>query len=157
MKKVIIVGAGVAGLSSAVRLAAAGYEVELFEKNNMPGGKMHRISKDGYDYDVGPTLVMMPEVYEDVFRCAGRDPADYIQMHRLEPMYSVYFNRPDHSRYDVSGDLVKLTDMLESKGADTALGFHRYLADIYKRYQVALEYFITRPFPAGKIFTLPKC
>jgi len=156
MKKVIVVGAGVAGLSSAVRLAAAGYEVELFEKNSMPGGKMHRISKDGYEYDVGPTLVMMPEIYEDVFRCAGRDPADYIPMHRLEPMYSVYFNRPDHTRYDVSGDLVKLTEMLEGKGAETALGFQRYLADIYARYQVALEYFITRPFRSWKDIYTPK-
>lgn len=155
MKKVIVVGAGVAGLAASVRLAAAGYEIELFEKNSMPGGKMHRISKDGYEYDVGPTLVMMPDVYEDVFRCAGRDPKEYIPMRRLEPMYSVYFNRSDHTRYDVAGDLIKLTELLESRSPQTAHGFMRYLADIYARYQVAVDHFITRPFRSWKDIYTP--
>ena len=62
MKKVAIIGAGVAGLASACRLQAQGYDVTIYEKNAIPGGKMHQIIKDGYTYDVGPTLVMMPDV-----------------------------------------------------------------------------------------------
>ena len=66
-KKVIVIGAGVAGLASAIRLQHAGYDVELFEKEGMPGGKMHRIEQDGFKFDLGPTIVMMPELYREVF------------------------------------------------------------------------------------------
>ncbi|OHW62008.1 dehydrosqualene desaturase [Andreesenia angusta] len=150
MKKVIVIGAGVAGLATAVRLQSKGYKVELFEKNGIPGGKMNQIKQDGYTFDVGPTLVMMPKIYEDVYRDAGRDPEDYIKMKRLEPMYSVYFNRPEYPRYDVSSDLVKLGEMMKEKGPETMLGFQQYLAEIYKRYLVAEKHFITRPFRSWK-------
>ena len=146
MKKVSVIGAGVAGLASACRLQASGYDVTVYEKNAMPGGKMHQINKDGYMYDVGPTLVMMPEVYEDVFKQANKNPGNYITMHRLEPMYSVYFDRETLAHYDVSSDLVKLNAMLEARHPQTAQGFHQYLSEIYKRYQVALNHFIRRLF-----------
>ena len=90
-KKVFIVGAGIAGLSSAIRLQHAGYEVEIFEQGAIPGGKMHQIKAEGHTFDVGPTLVMMPSIYEEVFTLAGRNPKDYIPMKRLDPMYEVYF------------------------------------------------------------------
>lgn len=156
MKKVIVIGAGTAGLASATRLQAAGYNVEIFEKNPLPGGKMYRIEKDGYKFDVGPTLVMVPKVYEDVYKNAGKNPEEYISMKKLDPMYSVYFNRPEFTRYDVNSDLVDLMDMMESKGPQTALGFQRYLTDIYERYLVALEHFITRPFRSKKDMYNPK-
>lgn len=152
MKKVIVIGAGTAGLACAVRLLAAGYAVDIYEKNAIPGGKMHQIRKDGYTFDVGPTLVMMPSVYEDVFRAAGRDPADYLSMQPLDPMYTVYFDRPDHARYDVSSNLTTLMQMLEARSSQTASGFLHYLADIYDRYLVAVDHFITRPFRSRKDF-----
>lgn len=150
MKKVIVIGAGVAGLASACRLQANGYQVEIYEKNDIPGGKMHQIKKDGYTFDVGPTLVMMPDLYEDVFLQANRNPQDYIEMKRLEPMYTVYFDRPDHARYDVSSDMVELNRMLEARSPEVALGFKRYIAEIYRRYQVAIKHFIRRPFRSPK-------
>ena len=90
-KKVTVIGAGVAGLASAIRLQHAGYEVELFEKEGRPGGKMHRIEKDGFKFDLGPTIVMMPELYREVFELCGRDPDEYIPMEKLDPMFQVYF------------------------------------------------------------------
>ncbi len=73
-KKVIVIGAGVAGMASAIRLQQAGYDVELFEKEALPGGKMHRVEKDGFKFDLGPTIVMMPELYREIFELCGRDP-----------------------------------------------------------------------------------
>lgn len=95
-KKVIVIGAGVAGLASAIRLQHAGFNVEVYEKESMPGGKMHQITKDGFTFDLGPSIVMMPELYREVFELTGRNPDDYIPMERIDPMYNVFFgNTPE--------------------------------------------------------------
>lgn len=145
-KKVIVIGAGVAGLTTAIRLQKDGYQVEIFEKNAIPGGKMHQLKFGGHTFDVGPTLVMMPEVYRDVFRYAGKNPDDYIQMTKLDPMYEVLFKAKQDRYYSVSSDLTELMKMVEAKGPKNALGFLNYLSEIYRRYQIAVDHFITRPF-----------
>ncbi len=145
-KKVIVIGAGIAGLSAAIRLAHAGYSVEIHEQEEMPGGKMHQIMADGHTFDVGPTLVMMPSVYREVFELAGKDPDDHIPMTKLDPMYEVYFKGKPYRHYVINADLVDLMKIMESKGSENAQGFLAYLAEIYKRYQIALKYFLSRPF-----------
>ena len=154
MKKVLITGAGVAGLASGIRLLNEGYEVEIIEKNNSPGGKMNQIELDGYYFDLGPTIVMMPELFREIFEISGKDPNDYIKMERLDPMYSSYF---DHGRknYQVSNDLVKIMKMFESVSESDAEGFLKYLSDIYKRFNVAKNHFIQRPFRSAKEFYNP--
>lgn len=146
MEKVIVIGAGIGGLSAAIRLQKEGYDVEIYEMNDQPGGKMHQIKDQGFTFDVGPTIVMMPEVYRDVFRYAGKNPDDYIPMKRLEPMYDVYFKDSKYRHYEVGSDLVSLMEMAERMNDGSAEGLLAYLNDIYKRYQVALKYFISRPF-----------
>ena len=108
-KKVIVIGAGVAGLASAIRLQQAGYDVQLYEKESMPGGKMHRIHLDGYQFDLGPSIVMMPELYREIFELCGRNPDDYIPMERLDPMYRVILVMILTIPYDMSSDLTALT------------------------------------------------
>ena len=145
-KKVIVVGAGMGGLSAAIRLQLAGYEVEVFEQEPIPGGKMHQIKAEGHTFDVGPTLVMMPSVYRELFELAGRNPDDYIPMTRLDPMYEVFFKGAPNRHYAIKSDLVDLMKLVESKGPENARGFLDYLNTIYERYQVAMDYFLTRPF-----------
>lgn len=146
MKKTIVIGAGVGGLSAAIKLQNQGYQVEIYEKGNQPGGKMHQIKDSGFTFDVGPTIVMMPEVYRDVFRQAGRNPEDYIPMKRLDPMYDVYFKAQPYRHYEVGSDLVSLIEIAEKMGGSNASGLLAYLSDIYARYEIALKYFISRPF-----------
>lgn len=145
-RKVIVIGAGIAGLSAAIRLQHAGYRVEIYEKGSMPGGKMHQIKEKGFTFDVGPTLVMMPSIYREIFELAGRDPDDYIPMVRLDPMYEVYFKGSPMRRYRVNSDLTDLMRLCEARGPESAEGFLKYLGSMYERYQIALKYFITRPF-----------
>lgn len=145
-KTVSVVGAGVAGLASAIRLQHAGYHVEIFEKETAPGGKMNRIVKDGYSFDLGPSLVMMPQIYQEVFSLTGRDPNDYIPMQKLDPMYSAYFGKNNDDRFDVSSDLVELIKRIEEISDEDAAGFLNYLQDIYKRFIVAKDHFLQRPF-----------
>lgn len=153
-KKVIIVGAGVAGLSSAIRLKVEGYDVEIIEKESIAGGKMNIIEKDGFRFDLGPTIVMMPDLYREIFEIAGKNPDDYIPMTRLDPMYRSYFdNGTDY--IDISSDLVQLTKTLEAIDPEDTAGFLRYLSSIYERFLVAKDHFIQRPFRNKKDFYNP--
>lgn len=145
-KKVLVIGAGIGGLSAAIRLQHAGYNVEIYEKLSVPGGKMHPIEEGGFTFDVGPTLVMMPSVYQEIFQLAGKNPDDYIPMTRLDPMYEVYFQTNPVRHYSINNDLLDWMKIAESKGEKSARGFLEYLSAIYTRYQVAYQHFITRPF-----------
>lgn len=146
-KEVIVIGAGMGGLSSAIMLQHAGFQVSIYEQNNIPGGKMARIQKDGFSFDVGPTIVMMPELYEEVFTLVGKDPADYIELIKLDPLYDVYFDQPEGMRhYTVNSELDEFMKTVESRGEESAKGFLHYLADMYDRYQIAMKDFIRRPF-----------
>ncbi|MDQ0186224.1 phytoene desaturase family protein [Cytobacillus sp. FSL W7-1323] len=155
-KSVVVIGAGVAGLASAIRLQKAGYDVEIYERDSNPGGKMNRIEKDGFTFDLGPTIVMMPELYREIFELAGRDPNDYIPMQKLDPMYAVFFSEQSQDHYEISSNLVELMKTLEDIDEKDAQGFLTYLEKIYKRFLVAKEHFLQKPFRNGKDFYNPK-
>ncbi|AMB99922.1 dehydrosqualene desaturase [Aerococcus urinaehominis] len=146
MKEVIVIGAGMAGLTAAIHLQRQGYQVSIYEQQAIPGGKMHQIKDQGFTFDVGPTLVMWPEAYKGIYEAAGRDYRDYIKLRQLDPMYDVYFMGDDYERYSVSNDLTKLTAMAESLGPGNAQGLLDYMSEMYRRYEVAVKYFIRRPF-----------
>ena len=143
MKKVGVIGGGVSGLASAARLSSAGYDVTIFEKNVTMGGRMNQISKDGYKFDLAPTIVMMPEVYRDVFLSCGKNPDDYIPMKQLSTLYDLHFKDRTIS---VPSDLTKLHSLLEDIEPDSSDGFFKYLSEIYHRYIIARDYFITKSF-----------
>ena len=144
MKRVNVVGAGVAGLAAAVRLQNEGYDVHIYEKNHQVGGKMYQIEEDGYRFDVGPTIVMSPEIYNEVFELAGRDPKDYIPMKRLDPMMGVSYK--DGTKFSLSNDLVELMSTLESLSEKDAAGFLKFLSSMYERYLVAKNNILNRPY-----------
>ena len=134
-EKIIVVGAGVSGLAAAVRLQKLGYDVTLYEKRRSTWGKMNQIKENGFTFDVGPTIVMMPEIYREVFEFAGVDPNDYIPMEKVDPMLQLYFAQDEPLTF--SNDLVELTKTLEAISEEDAQGYFAFLADIYKRYVIA--------------------
>lgn len=144
MKTVAVIGAGVAGLTAAVRLQYLGYQVTLFEKGGIPGGKMNQIQQAGFTFDVGPTIVMMPEVYREIFTFCQKDPAAYLPMQRVDPMLTLNF--PQGEVLAFSNDLVELTKELEKISPEDAQGYMAFLADIYRRYLIAKKHFITKSF-----------
>src|SRR5690606_16688011 len=81
-QRVVVIGAGVGGLSAAARLARQGFEVEVFEKGAGPGGRCGQLACDGFTFDTGPTLLLMPEVLEETFAAAGRKVSDYLELTR---------------------------------------------------------------------------
>jgi phytoene desaturase len=95
---VVVIGAGVGGLACATRLAAAGRRVELFERNDVLGGKMARAEHDGFRFDVGPSLLTLPALVDDVLRTAGVD--DALDLVRLDPQFRYHW--PDGAALDVA-------------------------------------------------------
>jgi phytoene desaturase len=120
----VIVGAGLGGLSTAVRLAAQGWRVRVFDKNSEPGGRMSTARAGGFTWDCGPTLVMMPEVLRELWAAADRRLDDDLTLTRVDPHYRVVFAGGGH--LDLTGDLPRLVDnveALEPGGGARLLGF----------------------------------
>lgn len=88
--KIAIIGAGIAGLASAVRMACRGYQVEVFEANDYPGGKLSEFSLDGYRFDAGPSLFTMPHYVDELFELAGEDSSRHFEYVKL-PVVCHYF------------------------------------------------------------------
>ncbi|MEY3431504.1 MAG: Phytoene desaturase [Bacillota bacterium] len=147
-KSISIIGAGTAGLASAIRLQSQGYHVTIYEKNPQVGGRMYAFKEKGFQFDVGPTIVMMPEIYREVFEYSGANPDDYISMQLLDPLYQLHYQ--DGTAFTVSSNLTRLIPALEKVSLEDTQGYLAYLADIYARYNVARKGFIDRSFLSTK-------
>lgn len=84
MKKILVIGAGLGGLATAIRLAHAGHAVEIWEKNGEPGGKLKEFSQDGFSWGTGPSLLTMPHVLRDLFTSAGERLENRLDLVRLD-------------------------------------------------------------------------
>ena len=89
--RVVVIGAGLGGLSAAISLRAAGYEVEVFEKNERIGGKLNVMEKDGFTFDLGPSIFTLPQYFEDLFARAGKRMADYVELDAVTPHWRNFF------------------------------------------------------------------
>ena len=90
-KKVIVIGAGFAGLSAASFLAKMGWEVTVIEKHDLPGGRARKFKAEGFTFDMGPSWYWMPDIFERYFNAFGKNVSDYYALKRLDPSYRVYF------------------------------------------------------------------
>jgi phytoene desaturase len=92
MKKAIIIGAGIAGIASAIRLQIKGYKVKVFEANSYPGGKLSQIEEKGYRFDAGPSLFTLPSLVEELYELAGKNPADFFEYIRLDEVCRYFWD-----------------------------------------------------------------
>ncbi len=143
MGRAVIVGGGLGGLGAGIHLLRQGWSVTLHERNPIPGGRMHRISEEGYQIDTGPTLLMMPEVIERLFTDCGRRMEDYLKIRRLDPSYEIRFG--DGSRLPM-GRPEDAARHFEAFNAEDARRLPELLEDMRRRYKLARHKFIERPF-----------
>ncbi|MEJ2599083.1 MAG: phytoene desaturase family protein [Anaerolineales bacterium] len=144
MKSIIVIGAGIGGLAVAGRLARQGYQVTVFEKGNHPGGRTARLERDGYRFDTGPTLFLMPEIFHETYAALGERMEDHLQLKRLDPTYRVHFH--DDSTLDLSSDLGRMRRQLDAIEAGSFGSYLRFMAEGYQNYQISLKHFVGRNF-----------
>ncbi|MGC9669455.1 phytoene desaturase family protein [Planosporangium sp. 12N6] len=132
--RVVIVGAGLGGLSCAIRLAATGREVTVLERESYPGGRAGKLSLDGYSFDTGPTVLTMPDLLADLVGCVGEDLDDWLPLSRLDPAYRAHF--PDGSTLDVITDTARMAGEVSRvcgpREADGYLRFVDYTRDLWR-------------------------
>ena len=85
MKKIIVIGAGLGGLSAAISLRQSGYDVQIFERNARIGGKLNLHKEAGYTFDLGPSILTLPHIFERLFERSGRSMSDYFTIRRVRP------------------------------------------------------------------------
>jgi phytoene desaturase len=143
--RVVIVGAGLGGLACAIRLAAAGREVTVLEREPHPGGRAGRLRLRGYEFDTGPTVLTMPDLLADLVGSVGEELDDWITLRRLDPAYRAHF--ADGSTLDVIADTARMAGEVSRvcgpREADGYLRFVDYARDLW---QLERRDFIDRNF-----------
>ncbi|HLS25654.1 MAG TPA: phytoene desaturase family protein [Beutenbergiaceae bacterium] len=139
--RVAIIGAGVAGLASAALLARAGYQVQVFEKHDEPGGRTGRWEADGFRFDTGPSWLLMREVFAHFYALLGRDIDAELPMRQLDPAYQVFFEAtPGPLTIQALREANQATFESLEPGAGDRLG--RYLDSAERTYDLAIQRFL---------------
>ena len=138
--RVAVVGAGLGGLSAAIRLAHAGYRVDLYDQQSMVGGKAGTETQGGFRFDTGPSLLTMPHVFQQLFEEVGQRLEDHLGFIPLAPICHYFF--PDGTRLCSYSDIERFGGEITAKTLDNGQTLHRYLAHGKKIYENTAELFL---------------
>ena len=141
--RVVIIGAGIGGLACGIRLAAQGYSVTLLEKNDVAGGRCARYQQDGFTFDTGPTLFMMTDTLDELFRSVGRKRSDYLTLQRIDPAYRITYS--DGQTFDFTEKMKILEAEVRKFGPRELESMYRYIAYSGGLYRDLRRQFIDRP------------
>ncbi len=144
-ERVVVIGGGIGGLSSACYLADAGADVHVIEKNEQLGGRASRLERDGFRFDMGPSWYLMPDVFERFFETFDRSPEEYYGLTQLDPHYRIFFK--DGDRVDITPDLEATKRIFESYESGAGEALERYLEKSELNYEVGMEHFVYEDRP----------
>lgn len=133
MAKIAIVGAGVGGLASAARLSYLGHQVDVYEKLPECGGRAHLIQDRGFKFDTGPSFVLMPDFFKEIFTFCRREISDYLKLVALDVSYKIFY--PSGKTLTIYKDSEKTCRELEKIEPGSALNYQRFLKETGKIYQ----------------------
>ncbi len=142
-ENVVVVGAGLAGLSAALRLAGAGRKVTVVERESVPGGRNGLLNKSGFAFDTGPSVLTMPDLISDALACVGEDIKDWLDLVPLKPLYRAFYD--DGTQLDVHADTNQMqAEIAKTIGSQEAIGYGRYVDFVTKLYKYEMNDFIDR-------------
>lgn len=141
-RRICVIGAGLGGLSAAIRLANKGFEVDLYEQNNNPGGKAGEIKERGYRFDTGPSLLTMPQVLAQLFSECGENIDEYLILNKLDLICKYFY--PDKTIINAYSDAKKFGKEIDKKTSDNFESLNKYLNYCKTIYDLAGDLFLTK-------------
>ena len=138
MKRVVIIGAGLGGLSLALRLRRAGFGVTVLEKQPRPGGRSNVIQEAGFRVDTGPTILVMKAAFEELYRSLGLRFEERLRLVQLEPNYRIYFH--DGAWLDLSGNMAQLAAEVERLVPGAGTRVYRFLGESARKYELGMPF-----------------
>ena len=141
--RAVVVGAGLGGLSAAMRLGAKGYAVTVVDRLDKVGGRGSSITKGGHRFDLGPTIVTVPQVFEKLWADCGRSFRDDVDLRPLEPFYEIRW--PDGSVFTAQSDQDVMLEEVKRLSPSDVKGYQRFLQDSHRRYVVGFEGMVAKP------------
>ncbi len=133
-KRVVVIGAGLGGMSAAILLARSGFQVTVLEKNAHAGGKLNLLETEGFRFDLGPSIFTLPQIFRPIFEGEGRKLEDYITLRRVDPQWRNFFE--DGTVLDLWEDQEKMRAELGRFGAETVRQYEAFLAYSRRQYEV---------------------
>lgn len=139
----VVIGAGLGGLASAMRLGAKGYRVTVLDRLDGPGGRGSAIWAEGHRFDLGPTIVTVPQVFRELWAACGRDFDKDVDLRALDPFYEIRW--PDGSRFAARQDTEAMRAEVARLSPGDLRGYERFLKDSEARYRIGFEDMGRRP------------
>ncbi|WP_439122072.1 phytoene desaturase [Marivita sp.] len=133
----VVIGAGLGGLASAMRLGALGYRVTVIDKLDVPGGRGSCIWKDGHRFDLGPTIVTVPQVFKELWAACGKDFHEEVDLRPLDPFYEIRW--PDGSKFTARQDTDAMREEVRRLSPGDVVGYDKFLRDSEERYWFGFE------------------
>lgn len=143
-KKIIVIGSGFGGLGAAVRLAARGYEVELFEKRDKLGGRAYVYDINGFKFDGGPTIITAPFMFDDIWEMAGAKREDYVKFVECNPYYRIFDHQ--HRRFDYNGNEEFILEEIRKRAPDDVEGYKKFIASTKPIFEKGFVELADKPF-----------
>ncbi|HLO90103.1 MAG TPA: phytoene desaturase family protein [Lentimicrobium sp.] len=141
-KKVIVIGAGFSGISSAAYLAKEGFAVTVLEKNSIPGGRARNFTSNGFTYDMGPSWYWMPDIFESFFADFNRKVSDYYELERLDPAYKIFFG--DHE-VKLPASIEGIYELYEQIEPGSSKNLKVFLKEAEYKYRIGIGEFVHKP------------
>ena len=139
---VIVIGSGFSSLAAASYLAKAGFKVELYEKNSTVGGRARRLSRDGFNFDMGPSWYWMPDIFERFFGDFGRTPGDYYHLDKLSPAYKIFF---EDDTITIGDSMEAICEEFERIESGSSKPLKKFIARAQRHYDIAINKIVLRP------------
>ena len=133
----VVIGAGLGGLATAIRLSARGWRVTLLEKLDGPGGRAYVYRRDGFTFDAGPTIVTAPFLFDELWALCGQRRADHVTLKAMDPFYRIRFH--DGTWFDYTGDPQRMRAEVAKFCEADVPGYERFMRDAEKCFKLGFE------------------
>lgn len=144
MARIVVIGGGFGGLGAAIRLAARGHDVELFEKRDQLGGRAYAYEIDGFRFDGGPTVITVPSMFDDLWRAAGRKREDYFELVPVNPYYRIFSDQ--QQAFEYNGNEAFILDQISKFNPGDRDGYVRFMATTRAIFEKGFVQLADKPF-----------